>query len=115
MLVSIQRSRYKNFHRPGYQPGEPIPELAKLEWVITPLGREADLTKMMHMKSNTHDYDKLCNLGVLGIPEALEKGSIIHQEFKDQPKQKADRRYKTGFIWKSNKNLLPDNKEGSIC
>ena len=26
-----------------------------------------------------------------------------------------DERYETGFIWKLNKDLLPDNKEGSIA
>ena len=69
----------------------------------------------MLTRTTTHDYDQLCNLDVLGVQEPLAEGAIIHQEFKDQLEQKADGRYETGFIWKPNKDLLPDNKEGSIA
>ena len=50
----------------------------------------------------------------MGVHEPLTEGAIIHQGFKDQVEQKVDGWYKTGFIWKPNKDLLPDNKEGSI-
>ena len=51
----------------------------------------------------------------MGVHEYLIEGAIIHQEFKDQLEQKVDGWYKTGFIWKPNKDLLPDKKEGSIA
>ena len=69
----------------------------------------------MLTRTTTHDYDQLCNLEVLGVPKSLIEEGIIHQEFKDQLEQKVDERYETGFIWKPNKDLLPDNKEGSIA
>ena len=97
------------------QPGEPIAELTRLRWVIISPGRELDVTKIMLTRTTTHDYDQLCNLDVLGVPKSLTEEAIIHQEFKDQLEQKVDERYETGFIWKPNTDLLPDNKEGSIA
>ena len=97
------------------QPGEPIAELARLGWVIISPGRELDVTRIMFTRTTTHDYDQLCNLDVLRVQEPLAEGAIIHQEFKDQLEEKVDGRYETGFISKPNKDLLPDNKEGSIA
>ena len=51
----------------------------------------------------------------MGVHEPLTEGAISHQGFKDQLEQKVDGWYKTGFIWKPNKDLLLDNKEGSIA
>ena len=96
------------------QPGEPIAELTRLRWVIISPGRELDVTKIMLNRTTTHDYDQLCNLDVLGVHKPLTERAIIHQEFKDQLEQKVDGRHETGFIWKPNKDLLPENKEGSI-
>ena len=96
------------------QLGEPIAELTRLGWVITSPGRELNVKKIMLTRTTTQDYDPLCNLDVLGVHEPVTEGAIVHQGFKDQLEQKMDGRYKTGFIWKPSKDLLPDNKEGSI-
>ena len=96
-------------------PGEPIVELTRLGWVIISPGRELDLSKLMHTRNTTNDYEQQCNLDVLGIKEPKTEGDLIHQEFKEQLKQREDGRYETGFIWRSNKESLPDNKEGSIA
>ena len=71
----------------------------------------------MPTRTTSHDYDQLCKLwsGVFGVYEPLPEGAIIHQEFKDQLEQKVDGQYETGIIWKPNKDLLPDNKDGSIA
>ena len=54
------------------------------------------------------DYQKLCNLDVLGvqdIPKAHEE--TVHTNFKEQLKQSDEGWYKTGLTWKQSKeNIL---------
>lgn len=71
----------------------------------------------MPIRTTPHDYEQLCKLwlALFGVCESLPEGALIHQEFKDQLEQKKDGQYETGIIWKPNKDLLPDNKDGSIA
>ena len=47
------------------QPGEPIPELTKLGWVIVSPGHENSVTNLMFLKTFVHDYENLYSLDVL--------------------------------------------------
>ena len=57
------------------------------------------------------DYQKLCNLDVLGvqdIPKAHEE--TVHTNFKEQLKQSDEGWYKTGLTWKQSKENIQNNE-----
>ena len=60
-------------------PGEPVAELTQFGWVIISPGNEIDLNNLMLSRTSIDDYEKLCNLDVLGvqdIPKSHEDISI---------------------------------------
>ena len=50
-------------------PGEPVAELARFGWVIMSPGNEIDLNNLMLSRTSIDDYEKLCNLNVLGVQD----------------------------------------------
>ena len=60
--------------------GEPVAELTRFEWVIMSPGNEIYLKNLMLSKTSIADYEKLCNLDVLGaqdIPKTHE--DMVHK------------------------------------
>ena len=69
-------------------PGEAVSELTRFGWVIMSPGNETDLNNLMLSRMSIDDYEKLCNLDVLGvqdIPKTHE--DMVHTNFKKQLKQ----------------------------
>ena len=61
-------------------PGEPVAELTRFGWVIMSPGNEIYLNNLMLSKTSIADYEKLCNLDVLGaqdIPKTHE--DMVHK------------------------------------
>ena len=46
---------------------EPIAEQTKMGWVIMSLGRENDLVSSRYTKTSVSDFDRLCDIDVLGV------------------------------------------------
>ena len=66
------------------QPGEPVAELARLDWVLMSPGKEVELSKLMVIKTSTDDYENLYRLDVLGVTDSVRDESTVHQEIKEQ-------------------------------
>ena len=48
---------------------EPIIEQFKMGWVIMPPGRENDLVSSLYTRTSVTDFDRLCDIDVLGVEE----------------------------------------------
>ena len=78
-------------------PGEPVAELTRFGWVIMSPGEELDLNNLMLSRTSIDDYEKLCNLDVLGvqdIPKTHE--DIVHTNYIQQLRQSGEGWYETG-------------------
>ena len=54
-------------------PGKLIAELTKLGWYIVSPGKESDITNISFSQTSIHDYENLCSLDFLGVPEKQNK------------------------------------------
>ena len=90
--------------------GEPVAEFTKLGWMIMSPGHEPQ--PRMYLTQSLQDYDRLCNLDVLGVQEP-ENEETVFRDFKDQL-TKRDNYYETGLLWKIGHPKLPSNKIGSL-
>ena len=94
--------------------GEPVGELTKFGWVImSPGSDDDDFTKLLFAKSSMQDYQRLCDLDVLGIQEPVDGEQSVYEEFKEQLRQSEDGWYETGLFWKPEAGELPSNERGS--
>ena len=50
-------------------PGEPVAELVLFGWFIMSPENEIDLNNLMLSRTSIDDYEKLCNLNVLGVQD----------------------------------------------
>ena len=63
---------------------ESVAELIKLGWMIMSKGQE-DHSKVYLTQSETHDYEQLCRLKVLGLDDTSDADQhTIYTEFKEQ-------------------------------
>ena len=95
------------------QTGEPVGEFTKFGWTIMSPGTDDDFTKMLFTKTSMHDYQKLCNLDVLGLQESPNEEQSIYEDFKEQLRQSKEGWYETGLLWKPGMEDLPSNERGS--
>ena len=96
-------------------PGEPVTEITQLGWVIMSPGNEINLNDLMLSRTSTDDYEKLCNLDVLGVQDVQESDEdIVHNNFKQQLRQRMEGWYKIKLLWKNNKENLSNNKVMSL-
>ena len=96
-------------------PGEPVVESTRFGWVIMSPGNEIDLNNLTLLRTSRYDYEKLCNLGALGvqdIPKIHE--DIVHTNFKEQLKLSDEGWYETRLMWKQGKENLRNNEIGSL-
>ena len=52
---------------------EPIAELTELGWYIVLPGKQNDVTNILFSQTWIHNYEKLCSLDCLGVPEKQDK------------------------------------------
>ena len=94
-------------------PGEPVAELTQFGWVIMSPGNEIDLNNLILSRTSIDDYEKLCNLDVLGVQDIPKSHQdIVHTNFKEQLKQSDKGWYETGLMWKQGKENLETTKQG---
>ena len=96
-------------------PGESVTEITQLGWVIMSPGNEINLNDLMLSRTSIDDYEKLCNLDVLGVQDVQESDEdIVHNNFKQQLRQSTEGWYKIKLLWKNNKENLSNNKVMSL-
>ena len=59
-----------------------------------------------------HDYQKLCDLDVLGIKEPLNEQQSVHEDYKEQLNQSEEGWNETGLLWKPRVDHQPSNERG---
>ena len=84
-------------------------EFKKFGWTIMSPGTDDDFTKMLFTKTSMHDYQKLCDLDVLGLQESPNEEQSIYEDFKEQLRQSKEGWYETGLLWKPGMEDLPSN------
>ena len=87
MMLGV--SDYKKIETPERAriglPGKPIAELTKLGWYIVSPGKESDITIISFSQTSIHDYENLCSLDFLGVPEKQNKpDDYVYEKFKKQ-------------------------------
>ena len=80
---------------------------------MSPGSDDDDVTKLLFAKSSMQDYQRLCDLDVLGIQEPVDGEQSVYEEFKEQLRQSEDGWYETGLFWKPEAGELPSNERGS--
>ena len=64
---------------------EPIAEQAKMGWVIMSPGTETDLVSSLYTRTSISDFDRLCDIDVLGVEENhLCHDENVYKKFKQQ-------------------------------
>ena len=116
ILGTNEYAKIKTCTRPRIgRPGEPAAEYTRLGWTIMSPGKELDLGNMFLTQTSAIDYQKLCNLDVLGLedkPSGDQK--TVYEEFKEQLTRSSEGWYETSLPWKRNHPPLPNNRTGSL-
>ena len=65
------------------QPGEPIAEMTRLDWVVISPGQESGLINIMFCKTSVDDYENLCSIDVVRVKEEhVRQEKVVYGEFK---------------------------------
>ena len=94
--------------------GEPVAEQTHFRWIMMSPGKEAEIKKLMWMKTFIDDNENLCRLDVSGVTNIALVHIAVHHDFKDQLRRIKDCWYKTVLMWKDNSISLQSNKLGSF-
>ena len=94
---------------------EPIAEQTKMGWVIMSPGGESDLVSSLYTRTSASDFNRLCDIDVLGVEENhLSHDENVYKNFKQQLERNERGWYETGLVWTQNKVPLNNNKSGSM-
>ena len=94
---------------------EPIAEQTKMGWVIMSPDGESDLVSSLYTRTSASDFNRLCDIDVLGVEENhLSHDENVYKKFKQQLERNEGGWYETGLVWTENKVPLNSNKSGSL-
>lgn len=95
---------------------EPVVESStQLGWVIMSSKNEIDLNNLMLSRRSIDDYENLSNLDILGVQDVEQShGDIVHNNFKQQVRQRTEGLYEKRLLWNHNKVNLSNNKTWSL-
>ena len=94
---------------------EPIAEQTKMGWVIMSPDGESDLVSSLYTRTSASDFNRLCDIDVLGVEENhLSHDENVYKKFKQQLERNEGGWYETGLVWTENKVPLNNNKSGSL-
>ena len=94
---------------------ESIAEQTKMGWVIMSPGRESELVTSLYTRTSVNDFNRLCDIDVLGVEENhLSHDENVYKKFKQQLERNEAGWYETGLVWTENKVPLNNNKSGSL-
>ena len=88
------------------KPGQPVAEKTLLGWTVMSPGKEEG--PILLTQSTTIDYEQLCALDVLGLPDRNENDQkTVYEEFEEQLSRDQAGWYETTLTWKGNHPPLP--------
>ena len=62
---------------------KPIAKQTRMGWVIMSPGREIDLVSSLYTRTSVSDFDRLCDIDVIGVKENhLSHDENVHKKFK---------------------------------
>ena len=94
---------------------ESIAEQTKMGWVIMSPGRESELVSSLYTRTSVNDFNRLCDIDVLGVEENhLSHDENVYKKFKQQLERNEGGWYEAGLVWTENKVPLNNNKSGSL-
>ena len=94
---------------------EPIAEQTKMGWVIMSPDEESDLVSSLYTRTSASDFNRLCDIDVLGVEENhLSHDENVYKKFKQQLERNEGGWYEAGLVWTENKVPLNNNKSGSL-
>ena len=78
-------------------------------------GRGRDLVSSLYTRISVSDFDRLCDIDVLGVEENhLSHDENVYKKFKQQLERNEAGWYETGLAWTENKVPLNNNKFQSL-
>ena len=78
-------------------------------------GREIELVSSVYTRTSVSDFDRLCDVDVLGVEENhLSHDENVYKKFKQQLERNEGGWYGKGLVWTENKVLLNNNNSGSL-
>lgn len=78
-------------------------------------GKEAHMGSIYLARTSSTDYKQLCSLDVLGLQDRPDGDQqSVYDDFKEQLRHSDDGWCETGLLWKHGRDLLPNNKQGSL-
>ena len=84
-------------------------------WFVMSLGSERDIVNALFIKIFVNDYEKLCNIHVLGLKEGHYKyDEHVYKKFKKRLKRDEEGLYEIRLVWKEGNLPLGNNKNGSL-
>lgn len=93
---------------------EPVAELTKFGWFVMSPGLELDTRTALLTQTYHEDYQRLCQLDVLGLADRPEHSQqTVHDEFKEQLTRSEEGWYETGLPFIPGHADLPNNEQGS--
>jgi hypothetical protein len=94
------------------KPGQPVAEKTLLGWTVMSPGKEEG--PILLTQSTTIDYEQLCALDVLGLPDRNENDQkTVYEEFEEQLSRDQAGWYETSLTWKGNHPPLPTYENSS--
>eukprot|EP00794_Sanderia_malayensis_P016265 gene16265-biopygen13818 len=116
ILGASEYSKIKMNTKPRVgQPGQPVAEQTTLGWSLISPGADSTLDNVYLTQSSTADYEKLCNLDVLGLQDRSTGDQMsVYDEFKSQLIRSPEGWYETGLLWKAEHAELHNNENGSM-
>ena len=86
ILRASDHAKIKTENKPKIgRPGECVGRLTQFGWTIMSPGKEVDLSNTFLTQMAATDYEKLCTLDVLGLPDKPSADqSDVYKEFKEQ-------------------------------
>jgi len=93
---------------------DPVAELTKLGWVIYSPGSSDEIDVTMLTKTVSSDFERLCQIAVLGITDSTStENDNVYEDFQQQLAHCDDGHYKMNLMWKPGCTDLPRNETGS--
>ena len=109
-------SDYQRIRTSGNNLTDPGAEFTMLGWTMFAGKQNREQpAKNFLLHTGQDEFEKLCNLDVLGVTDPINKEVFIHENFKQQLEKNDTGFYETRLPWKPHHMALPDNKQLSLA
>ena len=96
--------------------GELMAELTRFGWTVMAPGVEADLSVGFLAINATANYERLCTVDILGLPDSPSGDQQeVYREFREQlTHDEREGWCETSLLWKGDHLPLPNNRASSL-